>query len=659
MIWPTASVHATPHRPLATKIGIVGCALLVLALAAIGTTLWITWQLQGGAAAVNEAGRMRMQTWRAAQALSSGQREQAAPMLDRLDASLRLLHRGDPARPLAVPRDAASAEALGRVDRQWRSLRAQWAQALAAPAPADAAATARQAEGFVADVDGLTATIEGQLARWTRVLNTAQLAMMALAVAAALSLLYTAQRLVFSPLSQLQDALALVGAGNLGARVPAEGNDEFAAVAEGFNAMAERLQGLYASLEQRVRDKTGHLEAERARLAVLYEGAALAAQAGTLEALAQGFVGQVRRAAHADAAALRWSDERNQRYVLLAADRLPAELAEAEHCMPTGICLCGQPRASAAIRMFTLEELQAGPVPPAMLEPGLCRRAGFASVLSVPVRLKDRLLGEIDIFYRQPATLADGDRSLLETLASHLAGAIEALRVDALRREAAVSEERSLIARELHDSIAQGLAFLKIQSGLLRDEVAGMPAGETERLRHTLAELDTGIRESLADVRELLLHFRTRADAEDILPALRTTLTKFEHQTGLPAHLDVEGEGMALPADVQIQVLHVVQEALSNVRKHACASQVWIDVRQSPQWIIEVRDDGTGLDAAALTPDETHVGLRIMRERAAGIGAQLDIHSVPGAGTSVVLILPPTLSAALSPATPVPVATRS
>ena len=82
--------------------------------------------------------------------------------------------------------------------------------------------------------------------------------------------------------------------------------------------------------------------------------------------------------------------------------------------------------------------------------------------------------------------------------------------------------------------IAQGLAFLKIQSGLLRDEVAGMPAGQTERLRHTLAELDTGIRESLADVRELLLHFRTRGDDEDILPALHTTLAKFQHQRGCP-----------------------------------------------------------------------------------------------------------------------------
>jgi two-component system nitrate/nitrite sensor histidine kinase NarX len=160
------------------------------------------------------------------------------------------------------------------------------------------------------------------------------------------------------------------------------------------------------------------------------------------------------------------------------------------------------------------------------------------------------------------------------------------------------------------------------------------------KVHRTLAELDTGIRESLADVRELLLHFRTRTNGEDITPALRTTLTKFEHQTGLATHLLVEGDGLPLDADVQVQVLHVVQEALSNVRKHAQAQAVWLEVQQGPQWRVEVRDDGHGFDAGAPMADETHVGLRIMRERAQRVGATVDVASVPGSGTCVVLTLP-------------------
>ena len=98
---------------------------------------------------------------------------------------------------------------------------------------------------------------------------------------------------------------------------------------------------------------------------------------------------------------------------------------------------------------------------------------------------------------------------------------------------------------------------------------------------------------------------------------------------------------MPLAQDLQIQVLHIVQEALSNVRKHARAAHVWLDVQQQPQWRIEVRDDGLGFSTRDDRSDETHVGLRIMVERAERLGARLEVLSTPGLGTSVVLTLPP------------------
>jgi two-component system nitrate/nitrite sensor histidine kinase NarX len=82
------------------------------------------------------------------------------------------------------------------------------------------------------------------------------------------------------------------------------------------------------------------------------------------------------------------------------------------------------------------------------------------------------------------------------------------------------------------------------------------------------------------------------------------------------------------------------------VRKHAHARQVWVEVQQSPQWRVEVRDDGCGFEAAGAVPDETHVGLRIMRERAQHIGATVEVESVRGSGTCVVLRLPQRLGLA-------------
>jgi len=617
---------------LAGKLGAVGAALLVLALASIGLTLWVTWQLEGGAAAVNEAGRMRMQTWRMAQTLAVGERGALPPQIGQLESGIELLRRGDPARPLFVPHGEASARAFERVRSGWAELRTAWSRDAmrppGAPAPAVSPAPATaQAEAFVQTIDAFVETIERQLARWTALLQIVQFTLLALAIGAAVTLLYAAYLFVFEPLARLQAALARVEAGDLAARVDVGSADEFGALAAGFNRMAATLQGLYQTLEAKVVDRTERLEAERQRVAALYEASAFAERAETPEELAQGFARQMRRVARADAAAVRLADETSRRYMLAGSDCLPLAMIEHERCVGAGDCLCG--RLPAEVRTRVIPIRRDG-------ERGRCADEGFERLVGVPLRLHERALGEVDLLYRTPVELDDEDRTLLDALASHLAGALESRRAAALEREAAVAAERGLLARELHDSIAQGLAFLRIQLQLLRDALA---RGERPRIEHALAELDAGVKESTADVRELLLHFRTRTNAEDIVPALRTTLSKFEHQSGLASHLEAHGDGLPLPADTQVQVLHVVQEALSNVRKHAGAHVVRVTLQRGPVFSVRVCDDGRGFapDAAR---DETHVGLRIMRERAARIGAAVEIVSRPGGGTEVTLTLP-------------------
>lgn len=617
-------------RTLARKLALIGSAVLALALGSIGLTLWVSWQLEGGAAAVNEAGRLRMLAWRFAATASiddgSGVR---TTQIERLQATIVLLRQGDPARPLVVPWNRDARARFDAVERDWLALAALWGGA----APPPAAARVEQAATFVGHVDAFVDAIEQALARWTAVLHAVQLALLALALAGAVAMLYTSHLFVLGPLHRLRAGLARVQGGDLATRVEVRTQDEFGQLAEGFNRMAETLQALYGNLEARVREKTARLELQHERLGALYEASAFLARTDSLEAMARGFVRQMRRIARADAAALRWSDEANQRYHLLAGDCLPRAIADAESCVRPGDCVCAGAASDAGGVGARVIAIHAAAPPRAA---AVCAEAGFEHLVAVPVRLKQRVLGEIDLLYRGEVMLSDDERSLLDALASHLASAMEGLRAGALEREAAVAEERGLLARELHDSIAQSLAFLKIQVQILRD---ALRRGDELEVARTLDELDAGVRESTTDVRELLLHFRTRTSGEDIVPALRATLQKFEHQTGLPAQLSVDGEGLPLPPDVQVQVLHVLQEALSNVRKHARARGVWVDVQRGRDWHFEVRDDGRGFDAVS-APDETHIGLRIMRERAARIGARVAVDSVPGAGTCVALTLP-------------------
>lgn len=614
---------------LGAKLTLVAMPFLLAALCAIATLVYMSWQIEGGAAAVNEAGRMRMRTYQIVLSASAQDAQALSKQVAEFERSLQLLRSGDVERPLSVPWGGASRERFAAVERDWAVFRGH----LADPAPPGASTKpdlGTEAAAFTSGIDAFVAGIEDHLSRWTAVMHLLQVAMMGIALIGAAVLVHTGYRFVLEPLGLLKRAIHRLQDGDLGARVARTSTDEFATLAEGFNDMAAQLQSMYRSLESRVQEKTAQLEEERGRLECLYEITTLVAKAATLDQLARGFTESIARIAHADGVALRWSDEANRRYLMLASQGLPQAMTDAEHCVAAGDCHCGSAPASSGARVISIHAMQ----PVRMRH---CAQAGFETVVSIPIRLHERLMGEVDLFFHARITISEAERSLLESLTVHLAGAMENLRLNSLGLEAAISQERGLLARELHDSIAQSLAFLKIQVQLMRDALA---AGDGTQVQHVLGEIDIGVRESYGDVRELLMHFRTRTNGEDIEPALLTTLRKFEHQSGLRASLQMLGQGMPLLPDTQIQVLHIVQEALSNVRKHARASQVWLDVQQAPQWRLEVRDDGVGFADGTRGADETHVGMRIMAERAERLGAQLDVMSSPGRGTSVVLTLP-------------------
>jgi two-component system nitrate/nitrite sensor histidine kinase NarX len=604
----------------------LGVGMLLVALASIGLTLWVTWQLEGGAGAVNEAGRMRMQTWRLVSAVQSDvPQPDIRALVTQFDQSLALLRQGDRARPLFMPWSDAVTGEFESVNRIWAQQRNQW---LLTPRPM-AADAMRAADTFVTAIESLVSAMEHQLSRLTAILNLFQFGMMALAIGGSVVMLYTGYLYVINPLGHLQQGLGRIEAGDFATRIEVDIQDEFGQVAAGFNGMAGKLQTMYEGLEAQVEAKTRRIEAQRARMEALYEVSAFLASANTIEELSRGFSQRVRAVMKADAVAVRWSDDANQRYLMLASDCFPQEMVDEERSLIAGACACGNLQPDARTRVIPILSHEAAPMRD-------CIRAGYQSLVSVPVRLQQRLIGEIDLFFRSDVKLGPEEVELLDALASHLASALEGLRAAALEREAAVGEERALLARELHDSIAQSLAFLKIQVQLLR---SASDKAQASQVQLALNELDVGLRESINDVRELLVHFRTRTNTDDIEAALQETLQKFKHQTGLPAVLEVSGHGLPLPADVQVQVLHVVQEALSNVRKHAQASQVSLDVVKGAQWRFMVRDNGQGFDTQRLHGD-LHVGMKIMQERAGRIGATVLAVSQPGQGTTLTLTLP-------------------
>ena len=190
---------------LSIKLIRIGAGLLVIALASIGLTLWVTWQLEGGAAAVNEAGRMRMQTWRlnssvAAQLPTSD----INALVAQFDQSLGLLRSGDPSRPLFVPWNDEVSRQFVIVEALWQNQRPLWLGEV----PPDAARSLQAAGEFVDAIDGFVLVIEKQLSGYTAILNLFQFVMMALAIGSAVIMLYTGYLYVINPLAHLRRVLA-------------------------------------------------------------------------------------------------------------------------------------------------------------------------------------------------------------------------------------------------------------------------------------------------------------------------------------------------------------------------------------------------------------------------------------------------------------------
>jgi signal transduction histidine kinase len=205
-------------------------------------------------------------------------------------------------------------------------------------------------------------------------------------------------------------------------------------------------------------------------------------------------------------------------------------------------------------------------------------------------------------------------------------------------REAAVLEERERLAREMHDSLAQVLGYLHLKS---QSALAAAQSDETEKVRRDLMEISSVSHESYKDVREAILGLReTVSQRRGFVDALREYTTKFCQMAGLPTSFEVRGsESFVLPPEAEVQLMRVIQEALTNVRKHSGARKACVSLHQQDGLRITIEDDGIGFNLAELDENSDRFGLYTMRERVDRVGGRLEIDSVEGRGTRVCVIL--------------------
>jgi len=313
-------------------------------------------------------------------------------------------------------------------------------------------------------------------------------------------------------------------------------------------------------------------------------------------------------------------------YLLVMAFRgLPPTFADLGDKLPLSQSAAGVAGRRGEPVIWTLAEL---PTESALKERLVT--LGVEQVIAIPLMAKGRLVGSLNLSTNQSRTYPPEQIALLKTVGQQIGMAVENAHLYEQAKQTAITAERGRLARELHDAVTQTL----FSANLIADVIPRIWKRNPEEGLQNLEELRQLTRGALAEMRTLLLEMRPeslqRADIKSLLIQLADA---FIGRVRVPVSVDIKGD-CELSHEVKIVFYRVAQEALNNIAKHSGARQVDLHLECQPgQLSLLVKDDGLGFDPVTIAPE--HLGIAIMRERANSIGADLQIESQIGQGTTV------------------------
>jgi len=442
---------------------------------------------------------------------------------------------------------------------------------------------------------------------------------------------YRIKHNLLEPLSQLRNWAHRMQGGNLSARIPVPRQGEFAKLAKDINDLGESLRSLSREMDDNVKQQTERLEQKTRTLEILYDVAANSNSTHDIEELLIRYLHTLSNILSAQAATARVLTTDNQ-FRLIGAIGLSDIIDDHERVVPIERCLCAQNFQQNVMRCDINRPLCGNLLAQSLQLPP------ESHTIVLPLQYQNRTLGIYHLFLPSKNIKNENEiYNLLINIAQHLSLAIEKGRLDDESKRITIMQERTMLAHELHDSLAQTLASLRFQVNLLEKSIANQA---TDVAQHEAAQLKSGLDEANNELRELLAHFRVHMDARGLIPATEALIQRFENETGINVFFQNQCQDLNLPPIQEVQVLHIIQESLTNARKHSNAQHVRVLIRKNNNgyYHVLVEDDGVGISNETIDsqPGE-HVGLSIMKERTRRINGILNIESEPGEGTRIEL----------------------
>ena len=360
-----------------------------------------------------------------------------------------------------------------------------------------------------------------------------------------------------------------------------------------------------------------------------------------LEPLLERFLVSIVALAGAQAGAVRVLTDDGKSMRLVAHQGLPPEVLSAERLVARDCGMCGIAAGSDVLGW--VDDVQT------------CSRHNTEtyfgmqckSVLAISLPHANQVLGIYNLFFEGDPHLNPQTQTILRLIGQLLGLALHNARIERERLRMTVMKERQDMVNEVHDAIAQTLAYVKMRLPLLND---AMLAHDDDRSLKYFSDVKTAVTEVHDNLREVMTYFRTRMDPLGLLHALQGIADGFLDRTGISLELKNSVHNLNLTDQQEVQVFHIVQEALANIAKHSMARSAIVTVDKTPQGLeFLIADNGLGMDepsvstlvtlAKGLAPSN-HFGLDIMQSRAKRLGGSLEVGRNDGGGTRVRLLLP-------------------
>ncbi|MBV1787519.1 type IV pili methyl-accepting chemotaxis transducer N-terminal domain-containing protein [Marinobacterium sp. D7] len=598
-------------QSIITRLGTAMFAISLMALISMISSVIVAESTQGDAAGINLAGSLRMMSYRIIAETQQHAGEGSQISRDKVLASIGEFDRriNDPILTNVLPKDSQQQlrQAYSALIDEWRHNFEPSLKAAILTDQPDRSAYLRQLENFVPRIDQMVHLLEESTESKIKLLSLIQGISLFMTVMIIFIAMYDIKSNVVEPLAQLLNVARDAGQGKLDTRVHYRSDDELGLLGTTFNHMAEELSRTYADLESRVQRKTAELRESNKSLQLLYN------------------------------ATRRFNRDED------ICRRLMPVMKELEDVLAVGpieVTLC-DPHQRSSYRQLTTQLLE---------RPTDCRNTRCSDCIvpeldkrqhdsvTLPIQTREAYFGEFKVNFLPKQPLGEEQVALLRTLVENLAIVLSLELKASQEQHMSLMEERAVIARELHDSLAQSLSYLKMQVGRL--QILRKQKRDDEQIDEVVGELKEGLNNAYRQLRELLTTFRLTLDQPGLQPALESTVKEFSERLGYDIPLKYNLHHQSLTANEEIHVLQLVREALANVVKHSGASEVSVQVIRAGERVeVRVEDNGVGLPPSL--DSQGHYGLLIMRDRTLTLNGDLSVDNREPSGTRVLMTFKP------------------